>query len=157
LREQWGKVTGEFDIEHFLPQVNHPEKVLDYDNLLFSCRTCNLLKGARELPDPFLTLTTEQLRVQPNGTIEGITKEAKRIIRVLGLDSDSYNRWRQVWIRNVELALEHDRAQFVRLMGFPEDLPDLAALRPPKGNSRPDGVDRSWLTRRDRGDLPRTY
>ena len=26
LREQWGRVTGEFDVEHFRPQVNSPER-----------------------------------------------------------------------------------------------------------------------------------
>ena len=44
-----------------------------------------------------------------------------------------------LWLRNIELAAEHSPDQYVQLMGFPDDLPDLARLRPPAGNSRPDG------------------
>ena len=39
LREQWGRVTGEFDVEHFRPQVNSPELGVTYDNLLYACHT----------------------------------------------------------------------------------------------------------------------
>jgi hypothetical protein len=42
IREQWGRVTGEFDLDHFLPQASHPDKGADY--LLYACRPCNLRK-----------------------------------------------------------------------------------------------------------------
>ena len=42
-------------------------------------------------------------------------------------------------------------------MGFPEDLPDLSELRPPDGNSRPEGVAQSYSALRERGELPETY
>jgi hypothetical protein len=41
-----------------------------------------------------------------------------------------------------------------RYLGYPDDLPDLAALKPPGGNSRPQGLVESAFERRRRGELP---
>jgi hypothetical protein len=37
LREQWGRVGGVFDIDHFLPVSNRPDLAAEYDNLLYAC------------------------------------------------------------------------------------------------------------------------
>src|SRR5208283_2009944 len=74
LREQWGRVTGEFDVEHFRPQVNSPELGVTYDNLLYACHTCNLLKGDKDLPDPSQVLTAEAARVNPEGVIAPVPR-----------------------------------------------------------------------------------
>jgi hypothetical protein len=42
-------------------------------------------------------------------------------------------------------------------MGFPDDLPDLRALRPPQGNDHPEAAEQSWLMMRERGELPDVY
>ena len=61
---------------------------------------------------------------------------------MLGLNSPKCVSWRLVWIRNVELAGELDQKQYLRLMGYPEDLPDLArfarreAMNDRKGSKR---------------------
>ena len=102
-------------------------------------------------------LTAEHVRVKADGTIEGLTREARKIIRLLALDAESCNRWRRLWLRNIELAAEYSPDQYAHLMGFPEDLPDLSWLRPPGGNSRPDGVEQSYFAQRHRGELPQTY
>ncbi len=44
-----------------------------------------------------------------------------------------------------------------RYLGYPADLPDLAVLRPPKGNARPDGIAASCLEKQQRGELPEFY
>jgi 5-methylcytosine-specific restriction endonuclease McrA len=44
LREQWGRVRGAYDIDHFLPVVNHVGLALDYENLVYACTTCNTAK-----------------------------------------------------------------------------------------------------------------
>lgn len=41
IREQWGRVTGEFDLDHFTPQSCRPDQMAEYDNLLYACHTCN--------------------------------------------------------------------------------------------------------------------
>jgi hypothetical protein len=155
LREQWGRVTGEFDVEHFRPIVNSPELGLTYDNLLYACHTYNLLKGVKNLPDPSQVLTAEAVRVNPAGSIEGRSPDARRLIEILGLDSDSYRRWRSIWMRNVELAEEYDHEHFRRMMGFPDDLPSLD--HSPPVNTRPEGVQQSWYAKRQRGELPEVY
>ncbi len=156
IREQWGRVTGEFDLDHFVPQASRPDQALEYDNLLYACRTCNLRKGAGLLPDPASALTSETVRVYPDGSIAGLTDEAEKIIRVLCLNSATWRRWRRTWIRIVELAAEYDPRLLRELLGLPEELPDLEACRAPE-NTRPDGVQESFLARRERGELPELW
>jgi hypothetical protein len=43
------------------------------------------------------------------------------------------------------------------LLGFPDDLPDLARRRPPNGNTRPDGAMRCYYTLRKQGLLSAVY
>jgi hypothetical protein len=44
-----------------------------------------------------------------------------------------------------------------RFFGFPANLPELAALRPPEGNGRPQGIENSHFERRRRGEFPAVY
>jgi hypothetical protein len=156
VREQWGRVSGEFDLDHFVPQVCRPDQAGEYDNLLYSCRTCNLRKRAGALPDPTQWLTADAVRIYPDGAIVGLTSEAAKIVRVLCLNSPGWRRWRRTWIRIIELAAECDRALLRELLGFPEDLPKLKACRVPR-NTRPEGIQKSYFAQRERGDLPELY
>ena len=79
----------------------------------------------------------------------------RRLIAILGLDSDSYRRWRSVWMRNVELAEAYDQDHLRRMMGFPDDLPRLD--QSPPVNTRPEGAQQSWYAKRQRGELPEVY
>src|ERR1700747_1512380 len=56
IREQWGRVSGEFDLDHYEPQSLRPQKAVDYDNLLYSCAACNVAKGDQLVPDPTMVL-----------------------------------------------------------------------------------------------------
>ena len=51
--------------------------IVTYDNLLYACHTCNLLKGKKDLPDPSQVLTAEAARVNPDGGIEGRSPDAQ--------------------------------------------------------------------------------
>jgi hypothetical protein len=44
-----------------------------------------------------------------------------------------------------------------RYLGYPANLPDLATLRPPEGNSRPEGVAACGFERQRRGELADVY
>lgn len=68
-------------------------------------------------------------------------------------DYDSY----RPWLRIIDLAERYDRPLYNQLLSFPDDLPDLARLRPPGGNSRPEGIRESSLAKRERGELPPNY
>ncbi|MGZ0164148.1 MAG: HNH endonuclease [Planctomycetales bacterium] len=156
IREEWGRLTGEFDLDHFQPQANRPDLTTEYENLVYACHTCNLRKSDHDTFDPETSLTKELVRVYPSGRVDGVNPHAKAIIAKLGLDSPKFRKWRLIWIRNVELAKQHDRDHYRRLLGFPEDLPDLSILEP-VSNSIPDGVNESYYAVRSRGELPEYY
>jgi hypothetical protein len=157
LREQWGHLRGTFDIDHFLPVSSHPEYERVYDNLLYCCVTCNAAKGKQIVADPSLVLLAADVQVHEDGTIEGRTAAARRLIRVLGLDDAEYTEFRLLWLGIAALAERHDPQLHRQLMGFPDELPDLARLRPPTGNMRPEGIEASYFARRARGVLPEEY
>lgn len=156
LRECWGRYTGEFDLDHFLPQARSTSQVAEYAELVYSCHACNLRKGSAVLPDVRRCLTVETVRVRRDGFLVALTGDAERLIDVLVLNSPQWVSWRLAWIRIVELAAESDAVLFRRLMGFPDNLPELARLQPP-ANSRPEGIEQSYFAQRARGELPDYY
>lgn len=152
-REQWGIVRGAYSLDHFRPQAHHPETALDYNNLLYACLTCNSAKGDQLVPNPCDCMLDGQVVVHEDGRILATTPDAETLIRVLGLDDAEYREFRRLWIDIVALARERKPVLYQRLMQHPNDLPDLSKLRPPE-NSRPQGVQESYLARRNRGELP---
>jgi HNH endonuclease len=156
-RERWGASIGEFAIDHLKSLARHARLAADYDNLLYTCLTCNLKKRACDVSDPSIVLTASTVQVADDGTIAGHTADARRVIRQLDLDSPEMNAFRQLMLNLILLAERFDRGLYQRLLCYPDDLPDLAALRPPGGNSRPGGIADSYHARRARGELPDTY
>jgi hypothetical protein len=157
FREQWGRLRGTFEVEHFRPIASHPGRARSYDNLLYGCSACNVGKGEQLVPDPLTALVGGDVWVNEDGTIEGRTRQARRLIRVLGLDDREYTEFRLVWLEIVGLAAREDPELYRKLMGFPNDLPDLARLRPPGGNSRLEGIEQSYFVQKKKGILPDTY
>ncbi|QDV67405.1 hypothetical protein Poly24_11000 [Rosistilla carotiformis] len=155
-RETWGQVTSEFELDHFHPQVLSPDRKLDYFNLVYSCRRCNAVKLDQVIDDPLTLLSSTVVTALPDGHLISRVPEVKRIIQQIDLNSPKLLRWRVMWMRIVELASEHEPSLARQLMGFPDDLPDLAKLRPPS-NSRPEGVGISWHAKREKGQLPASY
>ena len=154
IRERWGHATAQFDLDHFVPQVLNPEQPTKYDNLVYACHACNLRKRDRNLPD--IVLTRGDVRVYEDGRMVGLKPEADRVIRVLWLNTPQSIQWRRLWIRIVQLAEEYDEVLFQRVMGYPNELPDLSRLIAPS-NSKPEGIDQSYHARRQRGELSNTY
>jgi hypothetical protein len=156
-REIWGLLKGIYALDHFLAVVARPDLALEYDNLLYTCVSCNLSKGRQETPDPLSTLLDPDVMVSADGAIQASTPAARKLVDRLGLDRPRLREFRELWIRIVRLAALHDPALLQRLMGYPADLPDLSGLQPPEGNTRPDGIAQSYLARRLRNELPGTY
>ena len=157
LREQWGRFRGVFDIDHFQSIAHHPERGTEYDNLLYTCATCNASKGGVSIPDPCEVLGPTRIDVLEDGSIDAKTPEARQLVHILGLDAPDSVEFRMLWINIVALALRYDQPLSRRLLGYPEELPDLRELRPPGGNSRPRGIEESHFARREQGRLPDTY
>lgn len=155
-REQWGIIKSHYNLDHFLPQARVPEAALDYENLLYTCITCNSVKRDQIVPDPCQCMLHGRVIVHEDGSINGTDSESRRLIRKLGLDDPEYSEFRRLWIDIIALAQKHDQNLFQRLMKYPENLPDLSALRPPH-NFRPEGIEESCHARRVRGVLSETY
>jgi hypothetical protein len=155
-REQWGVLRAAYHLDHFRAQVHQPQAARDYDNMLYACAACNTAKGEAEVPDPCNCMLDGQVVVDEDRSIHGTTPDARRVIGKLGLDSPDYCEFRMLLIGIVQLAAAHDLSYFRMLMKYPDNLPDLASLRPPQ-NTRPQGVRESFRARRDRGQLPETY
>ena len=155
-REEWGLVRASYNLDHFRPQAHHPRAALDYDNLLYACISCNSAKRDLLVPNPCDCMLYGQVLVHEDGHIEATTPDAKRLIRVLGLDDSEYCEFRQLWIGIATMARESEPALLQRLMRYPNNLPDLSKLRPP-ANLRPQGIQESYQARRNRGELPDIY
>jgi hypothetical protein len=155
-RERWGQGNALFALDHFLPVAPHPDRVTDDDNLVFACATCNANKGDRIAPDPLCVLLNPAVSVAADGTLH-TDAEASRLIELLRLNDPRMVEFRMHWIAIVSLAARHAPGLYHRLMGYPDDLPDLRRLQPPAGNSRPEGVEHSAHARRERGGLPAVY
>jgi HNH endonuclease len=157
-RERWGQVTGEFDIDHFQPQLLRPDLAAEYPNLVYACRRCNGVKRDQTIEDPCVAMIGTRIKAMHDGTIQGMDVAATRMIEALDLNSPRLVDWRITWMRIVELASEKaDRELLKSLTGFPADLPQLQRLRPPDGNARPAGISESWAALALRGELPDYY
>lgn len=156
-RERWEPDPRVFEIDHLRPVSRSPELATVYENLIYSCTACNGAKRAEVVPDPSLVLTTVTVTVEQDGRLTPHTPAARRLIRELDLNDPQFVLWRSRMIRIVELAAVHDLELYHSLTTYPDDLPDLAALKPPGGNTRPEGIEQSHFRRRERGELPDTY
>ncbi len=157
LREQWGLVRGAFALDHFQSVALYPDRVADYENLVYACATCNQAKRDQIVPDPLAVFTASRVTVAANGVMHAEKHEGAHLIKLLGLNSKRYVEFRTLWIGIISLAAQYDPELERRLMQFPDDLPDLRRLRPPGGNARPEGLARSYLVLRESGELQPTY
>jgi hypothetical protein len=140
-----------------MPQNIDVEGRLDYDNLVYSCHSCNLGKSARLIPDPCLVAFGRCLEVDEDGTISALNEDGQRLIDMIGLDNEDYTEFRSLIIDTLKSI--SDTNTLVRWMCYPRDLPDLRPpnFTPPSGNSRPEGVDNCFYVLRERGELPEIY
>jgi hypothetical protein len=162
-RERWyPNGHAAFSVDHLVPQILAPERICEYDNLVYACSRCNWYKqAARPVLDPCEQAYGEHLRILDDGTIEGLSIEGKKLIAVLRLDHPTLTESRQLILDTLCMTAsasvpEARRVQHL-LLSFPDDLPDLKTLRPLGGNTRPEGVQESYLALRERGQLPAAY
>jgi hypothetical protein len=150
-----------FSVEHVRPTSLAPQGLTEYDALLYACCQCNAARRASLLPlDPCSGLASH-LEVADDGTIRGLTPAGEDLIRICLLDRPNLTAYRRLILETLTLLRRKrtsDAAELLRrYFGYPANLPDLAALRPPGGNSRPDGVAACGFERRRRGELADAY
>jgi hypothetical protein len=161
-RERWEKDGAAiFSIDHVAAQSVAPKLICDYENLVYACMACNSSKQATALPDPCAESFAVHLRIREDGTVEGLTPKGDRMVAVLDLNRSGLRDFRRRWLttlRSIQQAGSTVPPDLLRQwLGYPDDLPDLAPLRPPKGNTRPGGIHQSHFRRQQRGELPDLY
>jgi hypothetical protein len=155
-REQWMDTRRGYQIDHFVPQKIRPDLKSDYSNLLYLCAACNNIKRDKALPDPFKISLRSTLQFHPDGNVEALQTEGERIIEVLELDDPELIDYRRRKIGGLLSDAKSDWDRFVQEMKFPDNLPDLTLDLPPT-NSRAEGIQESWLAKKQRGELPEVY
>ena len=158
-RERWSADgQNRFSIDHIKPKSRHRKLITDYDNLVYACQRCNTLKSAKlGLPDPCQTNLSKHLKLLHSAKFVGLTPEGKRLVEYLRLNAPERVSDRRMQLYFFQTPARHPKEILDSTFGYPEDLPDLVKLKPPKGNSRPEGVKASHYVRRQRKELPDYY
>ncbi len=162
-RETWyPDRAASFSIEHIRPLAVAPALALEYGNLAYACTRCNSAKQHLELLNPTEAIFAEHVRLGQNGLLIGVTDAGRRLINTLRLNVPPALEERRKYL--LLLAMWQDRPTDERLaklcaplFGYPHDMPDLRALRPPGGNANPGSEDTCYFARAERGELPATY
>jgi hypothetical protein len=162
-REMWyPDRANSFSADHVIPQSEEPARVCDYGNLVYACTRCNSFKQNLRLPDPTTTGFGTLLQVAPDAIIQALSPAGALLVRLLHLNDAPALVVRRHYLKL--LALKRDFPEeprvyqlFLEAFGYPEDLPDLAALRPPGGNSRDANKQTCFHALRQKGTLAATY
>lgn len=88
-------ITDFGDVDHFCPKSRFPERAFDWENLVLSCRACNVAKrdqfptdahGSPLLLNPRTDDPDLHLKLQDGGTLLGLTPKGVASIEVLRLN-----------------------------------------------------------------------
>jgi hypothetical protein len=162
-REMWyPDRAASFSVDHIVPQSQDAALVCVYTNLTYACTRCNSGRQDTEVLNPNVSTFADHMRLGDRGLLIGVTDEGKDLIDLLHLNEPPALDVRRQHLRIIALAQrypadEEARAQFREAFGFPVDLPDLRAKRPPSGNSVAGSERTCWFAVRERGELPETY
>ena len=153
-RERWRPDGQEdFAVDHITPRNTDPSLEHNYDNLCYACCSCNRNRHDAALPfDLGHEPIAEHVEVAPDGTAEALSAEGRHLIRVCHLNRPLLIEFRRRLRSLLELLATFattDHERLLRdLLGFPSDMPDLSAMRPPNGNTRPAGIAQSFFEQR---------
>lgn len=150
-RERWcAEGADAFAVDHFIPLSSRSDLVCDYDNLVYACCKCNSVRQDLEVPlDPCQDAFAKHLQIEDDGSIRGLTPEGDEQIRVCRLDRPKLTRARGEILQMIDVLKQcasKEAHELLRsLQALPDHLPDLPALRPPSGNSRLEGIEKSFF------------
>ena len=149
-----------FHVEHLKPRKLSPELEVDYDNLVYSCGSCNSFKQDKwPILSPFQNAYGVHFVVNGDGTIEGLTHAGRRTIKFLRLDRDELNLFRLNKIRKILTLWEWRHVSDIAVdlrneLRYPTSLPRLNSRQE---NRRRAGMVDSHHAKNLRGELLETY
>jgi hypothetical protein len=88
-RERWyPSGHAAFGVDHVLPKSApaNRARIAAYGNLVYACNRCNSAKRERLLLDPCAAALAEHVRIADDGMIEALTRQGRRLVRLLGLN-----------------------------------------------------------------------
>ncbi len=161
-RERWESDGHHgFGVEHIRPQSSLPNDRFEYDNLVYACNTCNSTRRDVILPTEFITEPRDHLRSRGNGIVDALSESGAEVIDLCRLNRPLLVATRRRILNLIAVLRSFDRPDAVAalrdLLGYPNDLPNLRTLRPPDGNTRPNGTDDCYFEQRQREELPEVY
>lgn len=162
-REMWSRDRhASFSVDHIVPQVEDATLICAYENLVYSCLRCNSFKQAMRVLDPTQEGMGYHLRVEPDGIVTGLTEDGQFLIELLHLNASSATSERLRILRNLKLRQKYPEdedleADFLAAFRYPEDLPDLRALKPREGNRLDASKFQCFHARREASQLPDIY
>jgi hypothetical protein len=141
-RERWyPNRAAAFSVDHVIPQISAPKRRCDYKNLVYACLRCNSNKREVRLPDPTRVPFGMCLSIDDNGILSALNADGADLIDLLHLNHSPAIDTRKKYIRIIKLKSDFPQNAevhelFLDAFGYPDELPNLRALRPPRG-SRP--------------------
>jgi HNH endonuclease len=162
-RERWyPSRSAAFSVDHVIPQAVAPNRVCDYENLVYACLRCNSCKKDVLLPDPTRLCTAKCLSIVEDGAIRALSVDGADLIDLLHLNDSPAIDTRRTYLRIMKLKQDHPdnpdvHALFLDAFGYPDELPDLASKRPPGGNRPISGPVPSHHDLRKRNQLGDVY
>ncbi len=162
-RERWTPDgQNAFSCDHVEPQSAAPERILDYENLVYACCSCNSCRQDLPLPlDPTAGALGAHLKVSETGEVIAEGPEGEKFIGLCQLNRPVLVDFRRRLIRLMDLLdgelSEDDRLAIIDFLRYPDDLPDLSKLQPPGKNSKVDSEKESCFARQALGELTEVY
>jgi hypothetical protein len=91
FRERWYPDGQDaFSVDHLIPQIQSPELICEYTNLVYACRRCNALKALHRVPDPCEVAYGMHLRPQESGQIAPLSETGEALLQFLDLNDAAY-------------------------------------------------------------------
>jgi hypothetical protein len=162
-RERWyPSRAAAFSVDHVIPQITAPDRLCDYENLVYACLRCNSNKRDVALPDPTRVSLAACLLIDDDGTISALNADGADLIDLLHLNESPVIDTRKKHLKLIKLNLDHSEDSDIHdlvldAFGFPDDLPDLTSMRPPGGNRPKTGSVLSYYQLRQRNQLSEVY
>lgn len=162
-RERWyPDRAASFSVDHVIPQSEAYDRICDYANLVYACTRCNSIRRHLRLIDPTEQGFGKHVRLGANAYFVGLTPEGQDIIDNLRLNKPPALQVRTNALQILQLyASQPDnpliRELYIDKFGFPEELPDLRGMKPPEGNTLPDGIKTCFFEQKKCGTLPNFY
>ena len=171
-REKWGKDGWRnFQLDHVVAWTADEAKRHIYENIVYSCGSCNWTKQERPLPDPCSVAFHGFYQFEPDGSVTPLDRAGERYIEILGLDAPHLANFRRRTFRTYrrleeliellgddvdELEEADVLEEIADLLGYPDDIPDLRRKRH-KLSSKPNSEEQCYFARLERREIPAIY